>query len=1079
MMQNHTRALFILFLLVGAGILGALGHAATVGTYSTEAETPTSYSASQSSTPVVHVEPQNVTGNFFTISVNVTDVMNLYGFTIRFAWGSQVLGYVSKEAKLGTPGWLLYPSVLKIKDEVDEAAGTYTLSAQSLLPAPSFNGSGWAFKITFELLREGECWLYLHSTDLWNKSASPIAHSKQDGYFYWPGKGSVPEAEFTFNPQSPYTHIVANRTTIVFDASASYDPDAGGGISEYHWNFGDGATVTTSNPTTTHTYFAPPPLPERGPWTYLVSMSTSDIEGSQSKTRYRTVSVVHPRPVASFEISQNISIVGQNIAFDAAESYDPDPPELGGGITQYRWTFGDGDEITTTGSIVYHNYSKFGQFSPRLTVVDTEGFESDPADEIVNIAASRDIDVAAVEVSPTELPRGAEALVKATIINRGDAEETFNVTAYYNQTAVNWIDFSATQWAKIDELSVTVNASLHPLTRYLLSKPGTSNAIDCRLGEYLEIGEAAGQVPTSTDTRVKVGDTTGYWTINPNKTNDAASSPSIISGTPLSTGGWIRDKAEKEKDPAPLTGDFAEGNWTFKVRLFATETGVTVTVWIRILKSNNPNPQAPGASVTVIRDWTQLFEAASLPTTVKTFNGTIALPIIAFEQEYLYIEYQLQASANTSGQTTTEVVFQINDYEALILTTPFTLEQDKKTLTFHWDTVAVTPERYYWILVNATRVPQEVKPTNNIKLSDEPVHLTLGTPIALFDHSPTRPIVDESVRFDASASSDPNGYITEYIWDFGDGTLKQTTEPYTAHAYSRPGTFNVTLRVIDNDGLEGSRTRWVEVSVSYTLDVIVDVGAIHFGGEIAEFYILVVRSGERINATEITAVLYHSNGAMFEDLSNNKQLIATGLYRVHFNIDPNAPSGTYTLLLEANYLNLKGTALKSFLISNKLTGWDALLRDIKDEIATIVIPSLREIKANLTEIKATLVRIEEGMGVINSTLGEIKTYLTAINATLTDIIVTKEGNLLAQITYHLGTQGTITAELEDINAKVVEIDGSLSTIQTDVGSIKTKTSDIQATAITPLYVASIFSATATILTVIILLVLRRKPGKTA
>lgn len=47
-------------------------------------------------------------------------------------------------------------------------------------------------------------------------------------------------------------------TPVSFDASASSDPEAaaGGGIVEYRWDFGDGATAVTAGPTVTHPYAA-------------------------------------------------------------------------------------------------------------------------------------------------------------------------------------------------------------------------------------------------------------------------------------------------------------------------------------------------------------------------------------------------------------------------------------------------------------------------------------------------------------------------------------------------------------------------------------------------------------------------------------------------------------------------------------------------------------------------------------------------------------------------------------------------------------------------------------------------------
>jgi len=71
-------------------------------------------------------------------------------------------------------------------------------------------------------------------------------------------------------------------------------------------------------------------------------------------------------------------------------------------------------------------------------------------------------------------------------------------------------------------------------------------------------------------------------------------------------------------------------------------------------------------------------------------------------------------------------------------------------------------------------------------------------PTAVFTLSPAMPEVNETITFDASASNDPDGQITRYEWDFGDGNYINETASTTTHAYQTSGTFTVTLIVIDN-----------------------------------------------------------------------------------------------------------------------------------------------------------------------------------------------------------------------------------------------------------------------------------------
>jgi PKD repeat protein len=77
-------------------------------------------------------------------------------------------------------------------------------------------------------------------------------------------------------------------------------------------------------------------------------------------------------------------------------------------------------------------------------------------------------------------------------------------------------------------------------------------------------------------------------------------------------------------------------------------------------------------------------------------------------------------------------------------------------------------------------------------------------PVANFTISPIISHVGETVTFDATASYDLDGSITEYSWDFGDGNTTVTDDQFITHVYEAEDTYSVKLTVIDNDGLTQS-----------------------------------------------------------------------------------------------------------------------------------------------------------------------------------------------------------------------------------------------------------------------------------
>jgi len=68
-------------------------------------------------------------------------------------------------------------------------------------------------------------------------------------------------------------------------------------------------------------------------------------------------------------------------------------------------------------------------------------------------------------------------------------------------------------------------------------------------------------------------------------------------------------------------------------------------------------------------------------------------------------------------------------------------------------------------------------------------------PTAAFSHAPASPMTTDIVEF-ADESSDEDGQIVAWLWDFGDGKESEAQSP--EHRYSHSGTYAVTLVVIDD-----------------------------------------------------------------------------------------------------------------------------------------------------------------------------------------------------------------------------------------------------------------------------------------
>jgi len=97
--------------------------------------------------------------------------------------------------------------------------------------------------------------------------------------------------------------------------------------------------------------------------------------------------------------------------------------------------------------------------------------------------------------------------------------------------------------------------------------------------------------------------------------------------------------------------------------------------------------------------------------------------------------------------------------------------------------------------------------TTTATLTSQPVYF--GSPVASFVMSTGSGAAPLIVNLDASSSSDMNGRIVDYSWDFGDGDTE--TGVSVSHLFRQVGAYAVALTVTDNDGLVGRTSQTLQV----------------------------------------------------------------------------------------------------------------------------------------------------------------------------------------------------------------------------------------------------------------------------
>lgn len=140
--------------------------------------------------------------------------------------------------------------------------------------------------------------------------------------------------------------------------------------------------------------------------------------------------------------------------------------------------------------------------------------------------------------------------------------------------------------------------------------------------------------------------------------------------------------------------------------------------------------------------------------------------------------------------------------------------------------VLQVPPGTYTVTLDRTTLPKRYEPTTPLSVTvsvqtGQMVTVDFGAyevprpvlfaPIADFTFTPAQPKVGEKVTFDASASTDSDGQIVRYEWDFNNDGKPDAVGKLVEWTFTQAGDFTVKLTVTDNDDLQNSITKTVSV----------------------------------------------------------------------------------------------------------------------------------------------------------------------------------------------------------------------------------------------------------------------------
>ncbi|MDQ1597113.1 MAG: hypothetical protein QOI70_537, partial [Microbacteriaceae bacterium] len=448
--------------------------------------------------------------------------------------------------------------------------------------------------------------------------------------------------------------------------------------------------------------------------------------------------------------------------FNGTASTDPD-----GSIAAYDWDFGDGSPHATVVS-PSHTYAAAGAYSVTLVVTDDRG-SSASVTHTVNVVKPNGAPTASFTASTSSLTvavNGSASTDDGTISgyawNFGDGSSGAGITASHTYAAAG--DYTVS-------LTVTDNGGLTATA----SKPVTVSAGSTLAEDQFERTTASGwgaagtggQWTSSSTANSSVGAGTGVLsltagatrkvTLNGVSTTDADISTGISFDKAMTGGGAYAGIIARQT---------ASDYYQSRIRFLANGTlaaqilqgGSTV-----LGNATVTGTYTPGTSLTLR---TQISGASPTTVRAKVWPTGTAEPTA----------WAVTATSSAAGLQVAGSIG-VESYASTSITNPPLLAKYDNYLASSGGAVVPPPP-----------------PAQNVP------------PTAAFTSS----VSGLAATVDGGTSTDSDGTIVGYSWNFGDGSTG--TGVTASHSYAAPGTYTVTLTVTDNSAATATKTGSVSVT---------------------------------------------------------------------------------------------------------------------------------------------------------------------------------------------------------------------------------------------------------------------------
>ena len=536
------------------------------------------------------------------------------------------------------------------------------------------------------------------------------------------------------------------------------------------------------------------------------------------------------------------ALVGANISFSSAGSSDPD-----GSIVSYSWDFGDG--ATSTAANPTHAYSAAGTYNVSLTVTDDQGATGSnsttatitvPTPPVADFSGSPVSGNEPLTVTFTDLSTnnptswswdfgdGATSTAQnpTHTYSAGTYDVTLTATNAYGSNTVTKVAYITANTPPPNQ-PPTANAngpySGQAGTAVAFSSAGSSDPDGSIVGYSWDFGDGA------TSTAANPNHTyanAGTYTVSLTVTDDQGATGSATTTATISSA---------PPPPPPGEGFILSRNPDFSTddRNFTTGETMYMKMWSdRVdftnmsrerweLKDANKNRVRQNFTNNGDGTWTASFALSGLPSnatnwtwkgSLKDNNGT------SFKPSTNVVITQggggnQPPTANVNGPYSGTVG------NAVSFSSAGSSDPDGSIVGYSWDfgdgatSSAANPTHTYsaaGVYTVTLTVTDDQGATGSASTTADITGGATNQPPTANVNGPYSGTVGNAVSFSSAGSSDPDGSIVGYSWDFGDGATSSAANP--THTYSAAGTYTVTLTVTDDQGATGSASTTANIT---------------------------------------------------------------------------------------------------------------------------------------------------------------------------------------------------------------------------------------------------------------------------